>query len=345
MNGSGDTPGDDWTIAMISSVFWPAVIIYGILPFLRRRIWELFKIAHYFFLVLVPAVMIHGSNSWYFIMPGAVLWVLDVILKFANAAEPVEIVHAAAHETSDGGISELHFKWLGSSRQHSPGMFCWINCPQLSTVEWHPFSLASSPLDESQSLFIKSMDGPGKIAETFTGRLHDLIGSLANPRTDLVLNIDGPYGPGLQLEPSVLLIAGGIGITPMRNMMRFILHQASANKDFVVKRVHLVWSVKSSEVFDIFAPSLLPTASHTACEVKLSLHCTCTEAESCALGPICRCRPQIPEIFSEDLAGGDTILARVCGPAAMVASCDEALASMSKPERAQIMYEPWSFVL
>eukprot|EP00931_Biecheleriopsis_adriatica_P019249 TRINITY_DN1317_c0_g1_i1.p1 TRINITY_DN1317_c0_g1~~TRINITY_DN1317_c0_g1_i1.p1 ORF type:complete len:828 (+),score=131.82 TRINITY_DN1317_c0_g1_i1:323-2485(+) len=336
----GDHLTDNFTIGMMNTIFFPCIVIYGVLPWFRRRCWELFKVAHYAFLVLIPATLIHGHGAWYFVMPGVLLWLADAVARFSQAAEKVEVMGAAAHKAGREEITELKFCWNGRRRQHSPGMICWINCPQLSAMEWHPFSLSASPLDEVQSFHIKNMDGQGT-GKTFTGRLHQLVDSLEEPSQELTLNIDGPYGPLVNLEsPSVLLIAGGIGITPMQSTLRYILQQGPGAEE--VKRVHVVWSVSSEEMLDLFASNLqMPKMN---CSVVFTLHCTSgSEDMSCSLGLVRRGRPNFQEIFEAETALGSKIFARLCGPEAMARSCSEAVAGLQSNSRALVDYEAWSF--
>merc|ERR1719326_255890 len=109
------------------------------------------------------------------------------------------------------------------------------------------------------------MDPPGGSGSpsTFTGRLHELVGRLRSPE-DLVLNIEGPYGPELAFrQPDVLLIAGGIGVTPMHNTLRFLAQGGAP----AVERVHLVWAARSPQVFELFAETLPAEASSCAVEL------------------------------------------------------------------------------
>merc|ERR1712113_586447 len=150
-------------------------------------------------------------------------------------------------------------------------------------------------------------------------------------------------GPLQSWEPNVLLIAGGIGITPMLNTLRFLLQSGAGSEP--VKTVHLVWSARSQEIFDAFAPSFgLDALNNLHCKVQLSLHCSSAEeGSSSTLGPVQNRRPNIGEIIESKISGGESISIRVCGPAPMVSSCEEAVAKIRAPQKRLVEYEPFSF--
>jgi len=138
--------------------------------------------------------------------------------------------------------------------QHAPGQYAFINIPEISSLQWHPFSIASSPLDGASTFMIKNM-APG--SGQFTDALHQLAqkqrrrhGS-ADIKEPLVVNVDGPYGNTIfetTRYDTVVLVAGGIGITPLHGVLRF-LHQLAVAGVGPVRRVHLVWSVRNPALF------------------------------------------------------------------------------------------------
>jgi NADPH oxidase len=114
-------------------------------------------------------------------------------------------------------------KTAHSTLEHSAGQYCFINIPQVSQLAWHPFTISSTPNDSATHHHIKSQG-----QDQWTERLLLVVRgiesgqaghepSLAYLHRRLSVNIDGPYG--IPLDPSpyrcALLIAGGIGITPL----------------------------------------------------------------------------------------------------------------------------------
>lgn len=67
---------------------------------------------------------------------------------------------------------------------------------EISRLQWHPFSVSSSPLDGSQhlSVLIKSVgEWTGKLRESVS----DLLVSqtqLYEPNASIVASVEGPYG-------------------------------------------------------------------------------------------------------------------------------------------------------
>mmetsp|Transcript_22693 Transcript_22693/g.31604 ORF Transcript_22693/g.31604 Transcript_22693/m.31604 type:complete len:561 (+) Transcript_22693:59-1741(+) len=157
-----------------------------------------------------------------------------------------------------------------------PGQYCFINIPSISKLQWHPFSITSSPYDMQRfSFHIKDM-GPG----TWTGQLHELynnakkgakeneLGSELFFSNSIEIKVDGPYGNvKLPYEhyKTIVLVAGGIGITPMISVLKYIYDTSIARQDPVrrsmkVRAVYLSWSVKKLQHlkwFDAFLSQLV----------------------------------------------------------------------------------------
>ncbi|KAG1366762.1 respiratory burst oxidase-like protein F [Cocos nucifera] len=104
--------------------------------------------------------------------------------------------------------------------QYCSGMYIFVQCPQISTFEWHPFSLTSAPGDDHLSLHIRSLgDWSYQIYSLFQ---EALVSGRANfPK----ICIDGPYGAASQDHckyDNILLIGLGIGATPFISILKDI---------------------------------------------------------------------------------------------------------------------------
>lgn len=90
-----------------------------------------------------------------------------------------------------------------------PGQFAWLRLEQMS-VEEHPFTIASSAVDGGRVEFTVRHTGD------FASRLREL-------DRGAPVWVDGPYGsftPDAVPSTGLVLIAGGVGITPMMSMLR-----------------------------------------------------------------------------------------------------------------------------
>ena len=162
------------------------------------------------------------------------------------------------------------------------GQYVYINIPAISSLEWHPFTISSAPIDEITTHHIKVMGGIN--SNQWTAKLHRLAIAMSknNENNDLndnndmeeqksflgdlkyttstttsslltgsssvngygngsgsdssirvpvsfsslLVNIDGPYGLSvthdLHRYTHILLVGGGIGVTPLHSCLRHL---------------------------------------------------------------------------------------------------------------------------
>eukprot|EP01084_Bolivina_argentea_P311159 538574_1 len=151
--------------------------------------------------------------------------------------------------------------------KYLPGQYLFLNILSINLFEFHPFSISSSPFNE-ESIMIHI-----RILGDWTQKLYKFISEkyeknrlengVFNRRkkikwNNLTIFIEGPYGKlqvALHEYQSIILISGGIGITPLQSIFNEIVHNISHNsspkyqnkreefEDFV-QRIHFVWSVR-----------------------------------------------------------------------------------------------------
>ena len=243
---------------------------------------------------------------------------------------------------------KAHGKEGSRTMSHLMGQYVYINVPAISSLEWHPFTISSSPVDTVTTNHIKVMGGLH--SNQWTAKLHLLAldmqnrdratemvsmgdGGLLNPirnqnqresrgsgsETDsagqispqspgspqsphqqsqsqqqsqlsqrqqslasLHVNIDGPYGLSVVHElhkySHVLLVGGGIGVTPLHSCLRhlvlmkmFSLSEGCESSEGgrglqkepplpfpfpALESVKLLWSVRSTAEASLFADTV-----------------------------------------------------------------------------------------
>ena len=157
------------------------------------------------------------------------IWIRTYRLRSRRNAFRVSRVVAAGSDAFSVDLFPVHPPVI----QYLPGQFALVSVasPHISK-EFHPFTISSSPSRPSSIQFtIRSC-----------GNWTRQIGSL---QADDSAFIQGPYGrfSHLVLPPDreIIMIAGGIGVTPMLSMLRYMSDHADS------RRITLLWSNRTRE--------------------------------------------------------------------------------------------------
>jgi len=241
--------------------------------------------------VFFAVAMMHSWSLWYFLGGGLILWFIDRLIRFNRGTRNFAL---SLGSLDNGEITTISLK--AADFQYQAGQYCFLNVPGISSLQWHPFSISSAPGDEVMTFHIKNM-GP----KTWTGKLSAKVtqmkyfGTGQNPS----ICVDGPYGmpPSLLGRNSIVLIAGGIGITPVISIFRdlhnnvsmysrrtSVLNSVQTNDLPPVGRydfprlVMLVWVARDTEMVKAFKDQLDLILSTTTPKTKFIVHIFITRA-------------------------------------------------------------------
>ena len=246
------------------------VVAITSLDFFRRRFYKWFHRIHHLNWIFLLLSVTHSWTLWNYFFIGSVLYIVDKIVRLHKSIHPFKV--ASIHPTEDGGHTCLVMTPLHDEFQFSAGQFGWINIPAIDPISWHPFSMVPMK-DEIGVRFVIKSNGPN----TWTGNLLSLspastltltesstdFGSINSTETEgkslleksqdspIEVHLDGPYGQ-LSINPSnygrIVLIAGGVGITPMAS----IFFDIAIRRPMKMVTCTLYWTVRSPEIFSVF---------------------------------------------------------------------------------------------
>ena len=167
------------------------------------------------------------------------------------------------------------------SMKYKAGQWLFLQVPDVSSTQWHPFTITSCPFDSYLSVHVRQVGD-------FTRALGDALGcgpaqakdlegldpngmyevALQNGQTMPSIRVDGPYGAPAEdvFENEIAVLIGtGIGVTPWASILKNIWHlRSSPNPPRRLRRVEFIWVCKDTSSFEWFQALLSSLEAQSA---------------------------------------------------------------------------------
>ena len=262
---------------------------------IRRKYFELFYYAHHLVLVLLLFVCLHYASAIICdrppfeprnhlsanrlipclprvlsdLIPGLAIYVVDKSCRLMACRGEV----LASIEVLTDDIVEIRVALAEEQRsRYAAGQYVFLNVPSISSLQWHPFSITSAPREGHIVVFhVKALGGPS----SWTSSLLAAAKEISSDGT-LSVKIDGFFGhnatSALLAKPrtAVVLVGGGVGVTPLLSILADLSEQPSTN-------VFLVWCTRTNKEFLAFAPRI--AAAKTRLGERLHAHVAITRVD------------------------------------------------------------------
>ena len=213
------------------------------LPWIRRTHFEWFYYTHHLFPLVLFFMGLHYKGSFIYLIPGVAMYSVDKLFPlFAYRSAGTVRTRLVAPDV-------LEIRIPTRTQEYYGGSYVFLNVPSVSWLEWHPYSLTSAPQEEGQDL-VFHLKGAGK----WTRSVIEAAVKAKAGGSDLTVRIDGFYGPplmeGLVKKDAVVLVGGGIGVTPMVSIARDLVERAPH------VYVSLLWVVRTITEYGVLSDEL-----------------------------------------------------------------------------------------
>lgn len=177
--------------------------------------------SHFVFVVFLAFSYLHTPSHFLpYLVSAAVIYGGDKLVRCVWGLLPKRTTEI---DVSSADVVRLKFRKNQAAvmlNRYQPGQYVFLNVPSVSLLQWHPFSLTSSPssLYAEDELCIR-------VLGDFTKRLHAHASRASSHKRPLYVRVDGPYGNvnlDFKAHPNGIFFAGGIGITPIISIVRSV---------------------------------------------------------------------------------------------------------------------------
>uniref|UniRef100_A0A3Q3VJ84 FAD-binding FR-type domain-containing protein n=1 Tax=Mola mola TaxID=94237 RepID=A0A3Q3VJ84_MOLML len=246
------------------------LIITSSMEVIRRSYFEVFWYTHHLFVIFFAGLVFHGAGR--------------IVRKQITTIPPHNFTFCQNRSDDWGQIPECPIPQFeggfppgcGSSlrwyvRFHTPivmrpskvlelqlikngfkmevGQYVFLNCPAISQLEWHPFTMTSAPEEEFFGVHIRS-------AGDWTDKLIDIMQKLPEG----AMGVDGPFGTASEdvfdYEVS-MLVGAGIGVTPFASILKSIWYKfKESNPKLRTRKIYFYWLCRETHAFEWFADLL-----------------------------------------------------------------------------------------
>ncbi|OQR90986.1 transmembrane protein [Thraustotheca clavata] len=313
--------GTQQAVPLYGFIAFIAFASMGLMAFgpIRRKCYEVFYYYHRFTAIVgIVFAVLHAPSIFIAMVFPVAVYVINSLWRFGSLFNSH---HGTLTTHSDGttiitlASTQKTQKW---AQTMNPCAFFFVNVPCVSRVEWHPFSAIANAEGTSISFCTKAQYNNG-----FVDKLHFKAqsGRHIDPSSsvDVQVRLEGPYGKSSVLlfqYDICVLVAGGIGITPMLN----IINQMRQNQSKPLQKLVLHWIVREPKDLLCADPLMYPLPVH------VETHFVVTKAqasggiinmagESVAYTSV---KPVMDEIINRERFPRRRVCILSCGPAGLV---------------------------
>lgn len=281
------------TIAGITGVIITLALILIItssMEVIRRSYFEVFWYTHHLFIVFFAGLVIHGAGrivrsqsttdpphnythckdlydqwgkipecpmpqfaggfpqTWMWVIGPMFLYLCERILRFIRYTQTVRYRKIVMRPSK-----VLELQLVKSGFKMEVGQYVFINCPSISHLEWHPFTMTSAPEEDFFSVHIRS-------AGDWTNKLINIMEQLPEGAQGPKLGVDGPFGTASEdvFDYEVAMLVGaGIGVTPFASILKSIWYKfKTSDPKLRTRKIYFYWLCRETYAFEWFADLL-----------------------------------------------------------------------------------------
>uniref|UniRef100_UPI003AAA8FAC NADPH oxidase 1 isoform X1 n=1 Tax=Centroberyx gerrardi TaxID=166262 RepID=UPI003AAA8FAC len=265
------------------------LIITSSMEVIRRSYFEVFWYTHHLFIIFFAGLVFHGAGrivrsqqnttahnftfckdrfaewgrisecpvpqfaggfpqTWMWVIGPMILYVCERLLRFIRYTQTVRYRKIVIRPSK---VLELQLVKNGFKME--VGQYVFLNCPALSQLEWHPFTMTSAPEEDFFSVHIRS-------AGDWTQKLISMVEELPEGAQGPKMGVDGPFGTASEdvfdYEVS-MLVGAGIGVTPFASILKSIWYKfKDSNPKLRTRKIYFYWLCRETHAFEWFADLL-----------------------------------------------------------------------------------------
>ncbi|KAI9816591.1 MAG: hypothetical protein M1827_001723 [Pycnora praestabilis] len=258
----------------------------------RQANFERFWFTHHLFIIFFVFWSVHGAFCmikadrppycagagvfWEFWMYGGFIYLLERVMREVRGRHKTYISKVIQHPSN---VIEIQIK--KERTKTKAGQYIFLNCPEISVWQYHPFTLTSAPEEDYLSVHIRCIGNftrelakalgcsferseKGSEGSAVVGVNKHLSGSEVDPTIRRILPrvyIDGPFGSAsedvFKYEIAVL-VGAGIGVTPFASILKSIWYRMNfPQKKTRLRKVYFFWVCRDFGSFEWFRSLLM----------------------------------------------------------------------------------------
>uniref|UniRef100_A0A673M7P8 Cytochrome b-245 heavy chain-like n=1 Tax=Sinocyclocheilus rhinocerous TaxID=307959 RepID=A0A673M7P8_9TELE len=271
------------------------LIITSSMEVIRRSYFEVFWYTHHLFIIFFAGLVFHGAGrivrsqqvtnpphnnsfckdqpenwgkipecpvpqfaggfpqTWMWVIGPMIIYLCERLLRFIRYMQPVSYRKIVIRPSK---VLELQLVKPGFKME--VGQYVFLNCPAISQLEWHPFTMTSAPEEDFFSVHIRSV---GDWTEKLIKMVENLPEDASKEALFLsMMAVDGPFGTASEdvfdYEVS-MLVGAGIGVTPFASILKSIWYKfKDSDPKLRTKRIYFYWLCRETYAFEWFADLL-----------------------------------------------------------------------------------------
>ncbi|KAG7266516.1 hypothetical protein CRUP_036532 [Coryphaenoides rupestris] len=187
-------------------------------------------------------------QTWMWVIGPMFLYLCERILRFIRYMQAVRYRKIVIRPSK---VLELQLVKNGFKME--VGQYVFLNCPSISHLEWHPFTMTSAPEEDFFSVHIRSV---GDWTEKLISMVEELPEGAQGPK----MGVDGPFGTASEdvfdYEVS-MLVGAGIGVTPFASILKSIWYKfKDSDPKLRTRKIYFYWLCRETHAFEWFADLL-----------------------------------------------------------------------------------------